>query len=117
MHHFGVYAEFLAELNCDAFILRGIGIEHRRDIVLHMPRGEQHARHGEDTRDALIPQLVETIADNRRGEFQITILDRRIGHEFAQAIRNAGELCYGALIAAAMAAHHDASFFAHGLAL
>ena len=111
--HLWIDPELLAEVDGHAVILRGVGIQNRRDVVLHVTCSKQHARYGKHPRDALIAQFVEPVANDRRRELEIAILDRRIRHQFAQAFRNLRELAYGPFITAAMAADHDANLFCH----
>src|SRR3546814_10765531 len=75
-------------------MLRLVGVQHRRNVVLGVAGGEQHARHGEAARHAPGAQLVETLADDRRGEFQEAALhrvrseERRVGKECVSTCRS-----------------------------
>ena len=63
-------------------MVRLILVEDRGDIVLHMTGGEQHAGHRQNMIDALGGQLVEAGADDRRREFQKSILHRIVREAF-----------------------------------
>ena len=56
----------------------------------------------------LLAQPVEAVVDHRIGEFEIAIFDRNAGQALAQRIGERCEFADGALVAAAMAAQHDA---------
>ena len=85
-----------------------IGLEHGGNIVLGMTGGEQHAGDGEDVLDALLAQAIEAEVDHRVGEFEIAVFDRNIGQSRLEGFGESGEFADGALVAAAMAAQHDA---------
>ena len=110
--HLEVDAQLAAVFDADAGILRLIGVEHRRDIVLGVAGGEKHARHREHSRHALVAQPVEAGMDHRIAEFQIAIFDGRLRIAFLQPLRDLGEFARRVLVAAAMAADHDAELFA-----
>ena len=65
LHHLGVDTEFLAVVDGKAVILCGIGVQHRRDVVLGVASGEQHAGDGQDAGNTLFAQLVEADMDDR----------------------------------------------------
>ncbi len=73
-----------------------------------MPGGKQHARHGQNTFHALRQQVVETVANDRTGELQVTVVHRHTGKAVTQPLRHLRELGHRAFIAAAMATDHDA---------
>jgi hypothetical protein len=73
--HLGVDAEFAAIVDADA-VGGSIGVEHRRDVVLGMAGGKQHARHRQYMADALGAQAVEAVAQDGLGELEIAVLDR-----------------------------------------
>ena len=78
--HLGIDAELAAVADVDP-VLGGIGVQHRRDVVLGVHRGEQHARHREDAVAARLAQPVEPVADHRVGEFQIAVVDLPVGRQ------------------------------------
>ena len=60
-------------------ILRHISIENGGNVVLYVPGSEQHSRQREDFRISFLPQGVLTGANDRRREFQETVVDIDIG--------------------------------------
>ena len=90
-----------------------IGVEDRGNVVLGVTSGKQHARHGQNAGAAGLAQLVQSVMNDRVGEFQISVFHRPIGEAGRQAFRQLCKLLYGTLVAAAMAADHQSEFFAH----
>ena len=70
--HFRINTELPAVGNSQSFMLRRIPIENRRNVILGMACGKQHARNGEDMVVMAFPKAVETIADNRRRKLKKT---------------------------------------------
>ncbi|CAI8419636.1 MAG: Uncharacterised protein [Rhodospirillaceae bacterium] len=89
-------------------VLGAVGVEHRGNVVLGVACREQHAGHGEDPLTAFLPQAVETVADNRGRELQITIINVELRHAGAQALGHLRKLTHGPFIAATVAAYHYA---------
>src|SRR3546814_9409691 len=90
-------------------MLRLVGVQHRRNVVLGVAGGEQHARHGEAARHAPGAQLVETLADDRRGEFQEAALHRVLRQAGADAAGDGLELADRSLVATAVRSEEHTS--------
>ncbi len=58
-------------------------------------------------------QLIETVADDRRGKFEIAVFDRVVRQTLSQMTGEHGEFRDRIGIAAAMAAQHHTEFFRH----
>ena len=89
-------------------VLRTIGVQDRGDIVLGVTRREQHARNSQNPLTALFPQTVQTVFDDRRGEFEIAVVHVKLWEPRAQAFSNLGKLANCPFITATVAAHHYA---------
>ena len=109
----GIDRELTAVADGHAGVLRLIGVEHRRDVVLGVAGGEQHARHGEHVGHAAFAQLVETVADDRSRELEEAELDIPSRQALSDTTRQRFELGHGVGIAAAVAAQHDARLVRH----
>ena len=109
-HHLGVNAKFLAVVDLE-IILGGIGVEHGGNVILGMARRKKHSGHGEHARHTLGFQGIKTIADNRRGKFEIAIFHRVLRQALFQVFGEHGEFGDRVFIAAAMATQHYAQFF------
>ena len=105
--HLQVDPEFAAIIDDHTGILRLIGVEHARDVVLGVAGGKQHAGNRKHPLDAHRAQLVETVGDNRVAEFEIAVFDRHVGIAGAQAFCHRCEFAGCVLVAAAMATNHD----------
>ena len=106
--HLQIDAELAAIFDRQALVLRLVGVEHRRYVVLGVACGKQHARHGEDLVDAVRPEPVEPVREHRIGEFQIAVADRPSRKPRLQNLGQVGEFADGVLVAAAVATQHDA---------
>ena len=91
-------------------MLGGIGVQDRRDIILRMTGGKQHARHGKNVIDALLAKLVEPGLDHRGGEFEISILNRPVGKQRCEFFRQDSEFSYRRFRARAVTADHHSEF-------
>ena len=80
-----------------------------------MAGGEEHARHGEDAIDALGAQLVQTVADDGGGEFQVTELHGILRQAFLQVSGQHGKFTHRVRVAAAVTTQHHTKFLAHVL--
>ena len=110
--HLGVDAQFLAVIDFDA-VFGGIGVENAGDVVLGVAGGEQHAGNSQNAGAAGGAQLVQTFADNRMGEFEITVFEGILRQALFQLFGQIGEFGDSALITAAMAAQHNTQFLGH----
>jgi hypothetical protein len=90
-----------------------VGVQHRGNIVLGVAGREQHARHGQYAGHPNGAQPVQPVAQDRAGEFEIAVLHRRVMQLVAQPMRHGGEFVHGILVAAAVAADHDAQLLRH----
>ena len=88
-------------------VLGLVGAEHRGDVVLRVPGGEEHARHGEHLVVPALAQAVEAVADDRGRELQEAALDLVLRQPFADAPRDGIEFGDRPAVPAAVAAHHD----------
>ena len=86
----------------------GVGVEHRRNVVLRVAGREQHRRYRQHMLDSAEAQGIETIAQDRPGEFQIAVLQRHRREIPAQGLGQAGEFGHGQPVPAAMAADQNA---------
>lgn len=91
-------------------MLGGIGVQHRRDVVLGVHRGEQHAGDGEDVVTARISQIVQPVPHDGVGEFEVTIVHVPLGEMGFQALGNLGELVDSGLATGAVPADHYTIF-------
>ena len=62
-----------------------IGVEHRGDVVLGVAGGEEHAGHRQHAVCAALAQLVQAVADDRRGELEKAALDVVLRQALADA--------------------------------
>ena len=103
--HARVVAQRAPEADFDV-VLRSVGVEHAGHVVLDVTGREQHARNGEDAFRAAVAQAVESVADDRPGEFEKPVVQGPF-EAAAQFLREHAELGNRALVAAAVAAKHD----------
>jgi len=96
-------------------MLRLIGIENRRDVVLGVTGGKKHPGDGEDAIDALRAQLVEAFADHRPREFEKAESGRIVGKPSGYPLRQRLELADRCIVAAAVAANHNPNLIRHNL--
>ena len=96
----------------DARVLRLVGVEDGRDIVLGMAGGEQHARHRENAGAALCAQPVEAVLDHRVGEFEIAVFHRPVGKAGLEPLGKLCEFTDRTAVAAAVAANHQPQLLA-----
>ena len=85
-------------------MLRLIGVQNRRNVVLRVHGGKQHAGHGEHIGHPLVRQFGEPVLDHRGREFEKTVLDGDIPGPFADRDRQFFELGDSAFVAAATVA-------------
>ena len=105
--HLVIDAKLAAVVHFDV-VLGAVGVEHGRNVILGMARREQHPRHREDALTALLPQAVQTIADDRGGKLQIAVVNVELRHAGAEAFGHLREFPHGPFVAAAVAAYHYA---------
>ena len=105
--HLVIDPELAAVVHFDV-VLGAVRVEHRGNVVLGVARRKQHTGHREDPLTALLPQAVETVADDRGRELQITVINVELRHAGAQALGHLRELAYGPFVAATVAAYHYA---------
>jgi len=111
--HLQIDAEFAAIENFGIGMLRRIGVEDGRNVVLGMACREQHAGHGENTPRAALTQRVKTVADNWPGKFKETVLDVAVGETGPQGRCDLREFAHRIDIPAAVSAHHDGVVVVH----
>jgi len=89
----------------------GIGVQNRRDIVLGVHRGKQHAGNGQYPVTSRSPEAIQTIANDRVGKFQIAVINHPIRRQQGgQLARQHGKLVNSRFAARSMAADHDPDF-------
>ena len=76
-----------------------------------MPRRKQHRRNGENARHPLLTQRFQPIAQDRAGEFQITVFHRQRRELGPKGFNHLGEFLHGQSVATAMAADQNAELF------
>ncbi len=111
LDHLEIKTQLAAIFNRYARRFGLIGIEHRGDVILGMTGSKQHAGNGQNARASLRHQIVQSLGKNRIGEFQIAIVNWPFGETGSQTLRQLGELIDSLLIAATVAADHQAEFF------
>ena len=90
-------------------VLGAIGIDHRGQVVLHMARGEQHAGYSNNALVATFAQGIQTLADDRRGEFQKAAVHVILRQSGADTVRDALKFADGVFVTATVAAYHNAN--------
>src|SRR6185312_2198616 len=105
--HPGIDAQLATVGNADAGMGGLVGLEHRWNIVLGVAGSKQHAGDGKDMPGPLGAQPVETVVDDRIGEFEVAVFDRNAGKPLLEGASQGGKFVDGAAVAAAMAAEHD----------
>ena len=105
LDHLEIDAELAAVIDAQAGFSR-IGVEHRRDVVFGMTRGEQHPGYRQHPPHPLGPQALQAVAQDRSRELQVAVFDRHLGQQPPQPLSQLGELGHGLAVAAAMAADH-----------
>ena len=104
-----VDAELASAAHLDP-VLRGVGVEHGRDVVLRVHGREQHSRNAEDAPASLFAQPVEAVADDGVGELQVAVLQLPVGRQQRrQPVGEGGELVDRRLAARAVTAENHAS--------
>ena len=106
-------AELVAVVDAQPLVPGGVGIEHRRDVVLGVAGGEQHAGDGDHALRAGAAEAVEAVADDRTGEFEKARFHRAAGQARGDRARHGGELRHRIGVAAAVAADHHPGFSVH----
>ena len=101
-------AEIAAELDSHA-VLGGIGVEHRRHVVLDVAGREQHPRHGEHVVHCARAQPVQSFAEDRSRELQKAALQRVLGQAAREFADQTLEFLDRVHIARAVATHHDSN--------
>ena len=100
-----------AELACVADLHAGmrnlVSAQYRRDVVLGVAGREQHAGHRQHQVVPRRVQLVQTVADDGRGELQEPALDLVLWQPLSQASGDSVELRDCVLVTAAVTADHD----------
>ncbi len=109
--HLQVNTKFAAIFDHHARILRSIGVQDGGNVILGMAGGKQHSRYCQHALDTARLQRIKARMDHRVAEFEIAIFDRRIRVACLQPFGKGGEFAGCILVAAAMAANHDAGFF------
>ena len=107
LDHAAIHPEFAAVIDAKTG-LGGVGVEHRRDVVLDMPGGEQHCRDGQHMAYSALAQGLKSLAQDRPGEFQIAGFHRHRGKPPAQLLHQLREFLHRQPVAAAMAADQHA---------
>ena len=102
--------QFAAVANADPGMPRFVGVQHRGNVVLGMPGGEQHAGNRQHIRHPSVAQLVQTVTDDRRGELQKPAFHVVPGQALADTAGHGLEFPHRVAIPAAMAADHYAQF-------
>ena len=101
-------AEISAELDPNG-VLGGIGIEHRRHVVLDVAGGEQHAGHREHVVHGAGAQSVQAFAQRRSRELEEAALQRVLGQTACESADQTLEFLDRVHIARAVTAHHDSN--------
>ncbi len=109
LQHLQIDSQFAPILDRDA-MLGGIGVEHRRNVILRMSGGKQHAGHRQDMRHTLFAKLVETGLDHRCGKFEIAIFHRPVGEQGSQLFSQHGKFGNRRFRARTMSADHHTIF-------
>ncbi len=110
-NHFGINTEFAAIADLHA-VFGSVGVQHGRDVVLGMHRGEQHAGHGENTFAASFAQLIEAVADHGVRKFEVAVFGLPVvGQIRGQLVGQRREFVHRGLGARPVSADHDACFW------
>ena len=82
----------------------GVGVQHGGNVVLGMPRREQHRRYGQHMAHPPPAQGIEAIAQDRPGKLQISVFHGHLAHGVLQLAGQGGEFFHRQPVATAVAA-------------
>ena len=103
LDHATVHAELAAVVDAQTRF-RGVGVQHRGDVVLGVPRREQHRRDRQHVAHPAPAQAIEAIAQDRPGKLQVAVFHGHPAHAVLQLQGEGGEFLHRQPIAAAVAA-------------